>query len=576
MSRKIHDEVSLSISSRQLLYECERSYKRRVLKEINGRIEYVNVDQKETLYILAQEHEIVNLPTTCKVIKKCTNMEKNRLLRKSIPIAEYIEKRDSVFPLSPDYIPNPKKHYYCGECTYKQIYCVQKDGETKYYQSQIVHEGYYALTDDEVCNLGCMQFRKVNEKDADFQEYDDILGIVSKLEKIQACGYSVLPHILYEPVDGDVELTELPPGIEQEFVHQSLQRRSSHKSTDDEGEYQPQRRQYANPSPYATVNRRSTYRGSAAQSITHEDEYEEERELRSRLRTAGVSSRSVSPTKPSYTMGTTYQMTFKELNDKMSETYNFEELMRSTTIDIVGVYLKGQKLLYVESKVYCEQYLYALMIPAIFITALCSILSLILRDSQSGPIVISSLTAINSVILSLVTYLKLDAKAEAHKTTAYSFEKLQSLCEFSSGRLLFKDKRISPYELIEKIGEDVKDIKDKNQFILPQYIRHRFPILYSTNVFAEVKRIQNNEIILINDLKTLINDNYMILADLQKQGKTTSPELVLNLKKQKKAFDAIIAFRNRYIDIDDGFKSEIEDDILANKKKCQWFNWLKT
>ena len=184
----------------------------------------------------------------------------------------------------------------------------------------------------------------------------------------------------------------------------------------------------------------------------------------------------------------------------MAETYNYEEIMNSTTIDIVGIYLKGQKLLYVEAKVYCEQYLYALMIPAIFITALCSILSLILREYSAGPLVVSSLTAVNSVILSLVTYLKLDAKAEAHKTTAYSFEKLQSFCEFSSGRLLFKDVTVSPMKLIEQIGNEVKDIKDKNQFVLPQYIRHRFPILYSTNVFAEVKRIQNDEIILINTL----------------------------------------------------------------------------
>jgi hypothetical protein len=139
MSRKIHDEVSLSISSRQILYECERSYKRRILTESNGHMEYANVDQTETLYILGQEHEIAILPTTCKIVKKCTNMEKNRLLRKSILVADYIEKCDSLFPLSPEYVPNPKKHYYRGECTYVQIYCVQKDGETKYYQSRILH-----------------------------------------------------------------------------------------------------------------------------------------------------------------------------------------------------------------------------------------------------------------------------------------------------------------------------------------------------------------------------------------------------------------------------------------------------
>jgi hypothetical protein len=271
------------------------------------------------------------------------------------------------------------------------------------------------------------------------------------------------------------------------------------------------------------------------------------------------------------------QITFKELSDKMSQTYNFEESSHSTTIDIIGVYLKGQKLLYIEAKVYCEQYLYALMIPAIFITALCSILSLILQDYKIGPLVVSSLTAVNSVILTLVTYLKLDAKAEAHKSTAYSFEKLQSLCEFSSGRLLFSDKQLELCKLVEKIGSEVKDLKDKNQFILPEYIRHRFPVLYSTNVFAEVKRIQNQEILLINELKTLINDNIIIQRHLEKNKVQSSPQLLMNLKQQKRAFEDIIKYREKYIDIDEEFKYEIDRNIKAfDKRRFHCFDWLKT
>jgi hypothetical protein len=33
--------------------------------------------------------------------------------------------------------------------------------------------------------------------------------------------------------------------------------------------------------------------------------------------------------------------------------------------------------------------------------------------------------------------MKLDAKAEAHKTSSYKYDKLQSECEFFSGKLLF-------------------------------------------------------------------------------------------------------------------------------------------
>ena len=47
----------------------------------------------------------------------------------------------------------------------------------------------------------------------------------------------------------------------------------------------------------------------------------------------------------------------------------------STSLDILAVYIKGQKILYTEAKVYCEQQLNMLMLPAIFISSLCTLLS---------------------------------------------------------------------------------------------------------------------------------------------------------------------------------------------------------
>ena len=86
--------------------------------------------------------------------------------------------------------------------------------------------------------------------------------------------------------------------------------------------------------------------------------------------------------------------------------------------------------------------------------------------------------------------------------------------------------------MVEDIASQVKDIKDKNQFILTEYIRYKFPILYSTNVFAEVKRIQINEIILMNKLKILINEGLLLQQKLKDQNKVYSTDLDTNYKKQ--------------------------------------------
>lgn len=579
--KRVQDSLSIPVNlghSRQFLFFCERTYNRRTFKDSMGKIEFGVVKTFEHVFVMAPDKELQKLPQGCKVVRKCSNVEKSRLVRKSITLEDFFEKHALPFPIGYEYVPTSIKKPYTIVTKRKQVYCVDsKEGIVSLYLKKENVEEYAMLTDDEVCRIDVVSIRRGMTTGSKFKEFEDLENQPE---------YEILPDIFPQPGENDTLLKDMPPGLQNMLPSPAVSQRNyvpmargrslppepmaRGRSTSPEPNG---RRRSLPPEP---MGRRSSLppavspSGSIARRGSPSLEPDVEQELRQEIE-RGARSNPVSHSKPG-----TQQITFQELNAKMAETYNYEEIMNSTTIDIVGIYLKGQKLLYVEAKVYCEQYLYALMIPAIFITALCSILSLILREYSAGPLVVSSLTAVNSVILSLVTYLKLDAKAEAHKTTAYSFEKLQSFCEFSSGRLLFKDVTVSPMKLIEQIGNEVKDIKDKNQFVLPQYIRHRFPILYSTNVFAEVKRIQNDEIILINTLKTIINDGYQILADLQTKGLPSSSDLEANSKKQKKAFDAIIKFRERYIDIDDCFKTEIEENIVAYKNQWTCFTWLKT
>ena len=162
----------------------------------------------------------------------------------------------------------------------------------------------------------------------------------------------------------------------------------------------------------------------------------------------------------------------------------------SNALDVLALYIKGQKLLYTEAKTYCEQQLNFLMLPAIFISCVGSIFSFISDKYNYGPIIIACLNGFNAFLLSLISYLKLDAKAQAHKTSAYKFDKLESYCEFNSGKFMFFDAQIEDvFGVVEKIEKDVKEIKETNQFILPESIRYEFHFTYSTNVFMMIKRM---------------------------------------------------------------------------------------
>lgn len=198
---------------------------------------------------------------------------------------------------------------------------------------------------------------------------------------------------------------------------------------------------------------------------------------------------------------------YAEVETQFEDTYLDESVNSSAVLDLITVYLKGQKILYTEAKTLCELRLNYLMLPAIFITALCSILSLILKDYGFGSTIVSVLNGGNAFILALVSYLKLDARAESHRTSAYKFDKIQAATVFSSGRVLFAAlSKTEVIDIIDKVEKDVAEIKESNQFVLPELIRVSFPHIYGTNVFAEVKSIMNYETMNIDRLRNILND----------------------------------------------------------------------
>jgi len=241
----------------------------------------------------------------------------------------------------------------------------------------------------------------------------------------------------------------------------------------------------------------------------------------------------------------------------------------SNVLDVIAVYIKGQKLLYTEAKTYCEQQLNFLMLPAIFISCVSSIFSFLSSKYSYGPIIIASLNGFNAFLLALISYLKLDAKAQAHKTSAYKFDKLESICEFNSGKFMFFQTCTKNIEdIVEKIETGVKDIKETNQFILPESIRYEFHFTYTSNIFTLVKRMQLREITLLNKLKIL------------KDRIDKSSDNKMEERLRGKLVEEIFELRKGYYELDKRFNAEIEQHRRRMNKwvifRIVCCDWLKS
>ena len=280
------------------------------------------------------------------------------------------------------------------------------------------------------------------------------------------------------------------------------------------------------------------------------------------------------------------KLSYQEVEKTLDKYYDNEfDNKFSSEIDILTTYMKGQKNIYIQSKIINQHKLNCLMIPSIVIATLVTIIAPFIGCTEWSSGVMSGLNAIVAFFVTISNYLKLESSAELYLQMANHYDKLETSLELTNSKLFFLKNDNEKSELvlskIKEIEKKLCEIKESNNTLIPTEIKMIFPIICSINVFAFIKKTEIYKKNLIIKFKDVKNEIRFILfkwrttnISMYNESDFTREQnrLVYLREIKNKIKNELIEFRLAYSYMDGLFSKEIKN---ADSLRNSWFFLFK-
>lgn len=296
------------------------------------------------------------------------------------------------------------------------------------------------------------------------------------------------------------------------------------------------------------------------------------------------------------------KITYEEIEKSLSKYYD-KNNKYSNEVDILITFIRGQKHLYNQSNLITQTKLYAITITALAITSVITVITPFIQQYWWKTIFVMAGNAATTVLITILKYMRFESASNTFTLLANHYEHYEKSLQLTTNKLVFVTDETEQNKIVlEKMREIEFKISETNELcpvIIPSEVQSTFPVIYQTNIFTLIKKMDVHRKTLIIQLKNIKNEIRYILFKWNMPGTTrddndihlhnnpsldnpasnerTTPQMqrekmrVLFLMEQKERIKKeLVEYRDNYSQIDELFMKEIKYAEL-NKKCWRWF-----